>query len=135
MKIHKATLLTLLLLCLSIYACQESEPNGQEQSQEEKIDTENLIGVWKVIDAEKNGEKLNSIEDAIFTFNNDNTLIINSDFPGINKGEATPYELNDLTIGKIGSYELDFEVVSLTSHSMVLASKIRGIDFKFELEK
>lgn len=135
MKIHKIILLTLLSMSLSIYACQESEPTEQEQPQEEEINTENLIGAWRVIDAEKNGEKLNSIEDAVFTFNDDKTLTINSNFPGINKDEATPYELNDLTIGKVGSYELDFEIIGLTENSMLLTSKIQGIDFQFKLEK
>jgi uncharacterized protein YrrD len=124
-------------MCLSIYACQENEPTqqGQEQLQEEKINTENLIGEWKVINCEKNGEKLNSIDDAIFIFNTDKTLNINSNFPGINKGEATPYELNDLTISKVGSLELDFEIMALTDSSMTLTAKIQGIDFMFELDK
>jgi|AntRauTorckE5430_2_1112549.scaffolds.fasta_scaffold02094_3 hypothetical protein len=137
MKINKTIPLALLLMCLSIYACQESEPNqqGQEKLQEEKINTKNLIGEWKVINAEKNGEKLNSIEDAIFIFDTDKTLSINSNFPGINKDEATPYELDDLTIGKVGSLELDFEIISLTESSMLLESKIQGIGFTFELKK
>jgi hypothetical protein len=137
MKINKTIPLALLLMCLSIYACQESEPNqqGQEKLQEEKINTKNLIGEWKVINAEKNGEKLNSIEDAIFIFDTDKTLSINSNFPGINKDEATPYELDDLTISKVGSLELDFEINSLTESSMLLESKIQGIGFTFELKK
>lgn len=135
MKIQKIILFALLSMSLSIYACKESEPTEQEQSQEEKINTKDLIGIWNVIDAEKNGEKLNSIEDAIFTFNNDETLTINSDFPGINKDEPTPYKLNDLTISKVGSYELDFEIIDLTANSMILTAKIQGIDFQFKLEK
>ncbi|MFT6148470.1 MAG: hypothetical protein ACJAUH_001152 [Saprospiraceae bacterium] len=136
MKLYKTISFTLCLTCLSIYACKKSEPAEQEQQQisQENIDTQNLIGTWKVIDAEKNGEKLNSIEDAIFDFKNDFTLTINSKFPGINKDEPTSYKLNDLTISKVGRYELDFEIMDLTANTMVLEAKIQGIDFKFELE-
>ena len=136
MKLYKTIPFTLLLMCLSIYACKESAPTElQQEVLEEAINTKNLIGAWKVIDAEKNEEKLNSIEDAIFNFKDDNTLILNSNFPGINKDEPTTYELNDLMISKVGSYELDFEITNLTERSMVLESKIQGIDFKFTLEK
>lgn len=137
MKIHKILLLTLLSMCLSIYACQENEPNQPEtpQEEEEKINTENLIGEWQVTDAQKNGEKLNAIEDAVFIFNNDKTLTINSNFPGINKDEATPYELNDLTVSNVGDFNLNFEITTLTEQVLVLESKIQGMDFKFVLKK
>ena len=134
MKLIKYLMPLSLLLLIGISACTDNET---EEPQQAEFKPDLLIGEWTIKSVYKsNGDKINSVSDGSFEFNDDKTVTINlAGFPGIDNGVPMSYDLEDKTVSNVGDFKLNFDIVSLSDSGLMMKSDIRGMKLEFELEK
>ena len=122
-----------LIMAFGIAACTENAPEAPEQL---PFQPELLIGEWTITAVYKsNGDKINSVSDGSFDFQEETVTINLAGFPGIENGVPMDYSLKDKTVSEVGEFKIDFEITTLRDSNLVMNSDIRGMKLEFELEK
>lgn len=91
----------------------------------------NIIGKWNVVNADRNGSRTSTLEDAYFQFNADSTMVTNI----LRRDLTTGYTIRDRTIVQNTNSPLAFDIVDLIGDSLILSSKIRDYEFVFYMNR
>lgn len=119
--ILRATLF-LLSASLSMTACdKKSEVNRQK-----------LIGDWQLVKGFKNDKETGLLEGTTFSFSEAGEMTTN--LP-IGVESPAPFEVEKDILHQKGRHTIDYTIKNCTDSLLVLALKMRGIDFELHLAK
>ena len=111
----------LMLIGFSIMGCS---------SQEATMNDADLFRKWEIREAKRNGEVTETLSGLFFEFKDPDTLI------NIMLGAYSVYQFvfEDQQISQTGSFDMVYDVVSLSDTSLVMSTYIQGYSFYFDLK-
>lgn len=125
---YSLSLVTCALFCsLFLVSCSSDEKLDEEA-------TNKLLGRWELVEATRNGNATESLDDLFFEFNPDGSMRSNI----LGATYSAQYETSASTIRQISEengLDLEYSISSLTDSVLILTTELRRYDFRFELKK
>ena len=111
----------LFLICITMafIAC---EPEAE-------INENDIIGLWEVVYAERNGKPTELVEGALFEIRPDSTMT--TDLTGVEQDGAFDYV--DGTLHHHSAEPLSYHMMELSRDSMTMRVDIRGLKFMLDM--
>lgn len=122
----KFNLFILGTLFLFLIAC-DSDSSVKDQK-------DLLVGHWDLVEAQKNGKLAESLAGTYFEFTSDGKMSTNLPLKG---GKDSTFDIKEGVIFQtiVNDLQVKYAIEELTETSLKLATKLRGYDFKFAMEK
>ena len=92
-----------------------------------------VVGAWEVVSAERNGKETETLNGAYFEFGDNGTMTSNY----LGEDETSLFSVNDAMIKQVrpDQSEIDFKVEKMIPDTMILATSIQTIPFRFVMRK
>ncbi|MEM1122651.1 MAG: hypothetical protein AAGJ18_19565 [Bacteroidota bacterium] len=114
------------IFLLLLVACGSDNNTTQQK--------EMLIGRWDLVEGRRSGKVAESLRGTYFEFTADDKMSTNLPIKGATN---SPYVIEDGVIFQtiINGLKIDYTIVQLTDKTLQLTTKLRGLDFVFDLTK
>lgn len=116
--------ITLGLSILILFSCKGDQNTIQV---EPKIETTDMVGTWKMHEAYKGNSKTKLLDNAYFIFDNNGKIVSNIQ----GDAQSYPYSFTKNKLSIDNPSKDVYKVLSMTSDTLILTTKIRNFDFKF----
>jgi len=117
------SIIALMVFCLS--NCKNDEKVASVA--EKPMTADDLVGEWTIVEAYKGNQPSKMLEKGLFTFSP--TYEFSNNFLG--DPSQYPYTFNGRRIKVKNGSRTSYDVIKLTSDTLVMKTKLRNFDFQF----
>lgn len=125
---NKISVLFFAFLFLGHTSC-ENDPNANAQKFEENL----LVGRWEIVEAFRNGKKIETLTDTFYEFTDEGQMTTN--LTPTASPEDFAYQFTGSEIKQEGGAETTFTVENLNDSTLTMSMMIQKFPFKLVLAK
>ncbi|MCB0654552.1 MAG: hypothetical protein KDC57_00380 [Saprospiraceae bacterium] len=101
--------------------------------QEPQVTSDQVVGAWEVVGAERDGKETETLNGAYFEFSDNGT--VTSNYLGEEETSLYSLEASSITQTRPDQSHVNFNVERLGLDTMVMTASIRNIPFRFVMKK